>query len=61
MYDTIWWSLLASLVRYESGFFFRDVLYDINLEAPHTTILSTRGVPIPIYLVSSATNSFSDV
>ena len=33
------------------------VLYDINLGATHTTILSTRGVEIPISLVSSATDS----
>ena len=35
-------------------------LYDINLRAMHTTILSIRGVQIPIYLVRSATDSFSD-
>ena len=33
-------------------------LYDINLGATHTTTLSTRGVQIPIYLASSATDSF---
>ena len=32
-------------------------MYDINLGATHTTILSIRGVMIPIYLVSSATDS----
>ena len=32
-------------------------LYDINLGATTTTILSTRGVKIPINLVSSATDS----
>ena len=32
-------------------------MYDINLRATHTTILSIRGVTIPIYLVSSATDS----
>ena len=32
-------------------------MYDINLRATHTTILCTRGVKIPIYLVSSATDS----
>jgi hypothetical protein len=32
-------------------------LYDINLRATTTTILSIRGVTIPIYLVSSATDS----
>ena len=33
------------------------LVYDINLRATHTTILSIRGVTIPIYLVSSATDS----
>ena len=33
------------------------LVYDINLGATDTTILSTRGVKIPIYLVSSATDS----
>ena len=33
------------------------VLYNINLGATTTTILSTRGVTIPIDLVSSATDS----
>ena len=32
-------------------------MYNINLRATHTTILSIRGVTIPIYLVSSATDS----
>ena len=32
-------------------------LYDINLRATDTTILSIRGVTIPIYFVSSATDS----
>ena len=32
-------------------------MYDINLGATYTTILSIRGVKIPIYLVSSATDS----
>ena len=32
-------------------------MYDINLGATHTTVLSIRGVTIPIYLVSSATDS----
>ena len=32
-------------------------MYNINLWATHTTILSTRGVQIPIDLVSSATDS----
>ena len=42
----------------QSGSFYLGVLYDINLRATHTTILSTRGVQIPIYLASSATDSF---
>ena len=33
------------------------LMYDINLRATYTTILSIRGVTIPIYLVSSATDS----
>ena len=33
-------------------------MYDINLGATATTILSIRGVQIPIDLVSSATDSF---
>ena len=35
----------------------RQFLYDINLRATLTMILSIRGVTIPIYLVSSATDS----
>ena len=63
MYDTIWW---VSFVRYnlvgfpctiQSGSSFESRLYDINLRATHTAILSIRGVTIPIYLVSSATDS----
>ena len=50
-YDTI---LLLSCVRYYLAF---DLLYDINLGATATTILSTRGVTISIDLVSSATDS----
>ena len=45
-------------VRYDLQASFLSVLYDINLGATHTTILSTRGVQIPIYLASSATDSF---
>ena len=41
LYDTICWLLL----------------YNINLRATITTILSIRGVTIPIYLVSSTTDS----
>ena len=33
------------------------LVYNINLGATHTTILSIRGVTIPIYLVSSTTDS----
>ena len=33
------------------------LVYNINLGATHTTIHSIRGVTIPIYLVSSATDS----
>ena len=33
------------------------LVYDINLRATYTTILSIRGVTILIYLVSSATDS----
>ena len=42
----------------QSGSLFREPLYDINLGATHTTIPSTRGVQIPIYLVNVATDSF---
>ena len=52
MYDTIWRLLL---VRYDLA---DCPLYDIYLGATHTTIPSTRGVQIPIDLVSSATDSF---
>ena len=54
---------LAARVRYDLARFSRtirsgDVLvYDINLRATHTTIPSTRGVQIPIDLVSSTTDS----
>ena len=60
MYDTIW---SCSCVRYNLVLFPCTIqsgcvlVYDINLGATHTTILSTRGVTIPIYLVSSATDS----
>ena len=52
MYDMIWQRLL---VRYDPV---DHPLYDIYLGATHTTIPSTRGVQIPIDLVSSATDSF---
>ena len=51
MYNTIW-SISLSMIQ-ASGV----LLYDINLGATHTTILSIRGVTIPIYLVSSAMDS----
>ena len=60
MYDTI---VCLILVRYDLvslSYTIRSCgsfLYDINLRATHTTILSIRGVTIPIYLVSSATDS----
>ena len=64
MYDMIWAVLPCTihfsgcskffLVRYALG---NCSMYDINLRATHTTILSTRGVKIPINLVSSATDS----
>ena len=60
MYDTIW---RPSTVRYDLTVLFctiqshNDCWYDIYLGATHTTILSIRGVTIPSYLVSSATDS----
>ena len=60
MYDTI---LSPSHVQYDlkSGVYTiqspGSFLYDINLGATATTILSIRGVQIPIDLVSSATDS----
>ena len=60
MYDTIW---SCACVRYDLTWFSRTIrsggilMYDINLRATHTTILSTRGVQIPIDLVSSTTDS----
>ena len=60
MYNTIW---LGSRVRYNLAWFWSTIrsecvlVYDINLRATHTMILSIRGVTIPIYLVSSATDS----
>ena len=51
MYDMISW---LSPVRYGLALV---ILYDINLGATTTTILSTWGVTIPIDLVSSATDS----
>ena len=57
MYDTIWQLVCGILCTIRSGGFDWDTLYDINLGATHTTIPSTRGVEIPISLVSSATDS----
>ena len=48
------YDLVAFLCTIRSGSF---LVYDINLGATHTTIPSTRGVQIPIDLVSSATDS----
>ena len=53
----IWWLLLALSCTIRSDGFDYGLLYDINLRATHTTIPSTRGVEIPISLVSSATDS----
>ena len=57
MYDMIWRFLLASCVQYDLVAPFLGFLYDINLRATYTTIPSTRGVQIPIDLVSSAMDS----
>ena len=60
LYDMILWSFIVwydladplGTIRADGSF-----MYDINLRATHTTILSIRGVMIPIDLVSSATDS----
>ena len=44
-------------VQYDLALSQGSFLYDINLGATHTTMLSTRGVTIPIYLVSSTMDS----
>ena len=60
MYNMIWRSLL---VQYDLAILLGAIraidlsLYNIHLGATHTTILSIRGVVIPIYLVSRATDS----
>ena len=54
LYDTISSLRRPLLVRYDLVLI---VLYDINLGATITTILSTWGVTIPIGLVSSTTDS----
>ena len=60
------YNLVALFVRYDLASFlgpfwyntiWQGLLYDINLRATHTTILSIRGITIPIYLVSSTTDS----
>ena len=60
-YDLIWLTrsyLVAScLVRYSSDVVIRSLMYDTHLRATHTTTSSIRGVQIPIYLVSDATDS----
>ena len=57
MYDMIWRLVCGVSCMIRSGGFDRDTLYDINLGATYTTIPSTRGVEIPISLVSSTTDS----
>ena len=53
----VWCNLVVlSCMIWSSGFSW-SLLYDIYLRAMHTTILSIRGVTIPIYLVSSTTDS----
>ena len=63
VYDMIWF---RSRVQYDLVGFSCTIrssgdpwllLYNINLRATHTTIPSTRGVQIPIDLVSSTTDS----
>ena len=55
LYNMIWQPFEQLFrVRYDLATF---SMYNINLRATHTTILSIRGVTIPIDLVSSATNS----
>ena len=54
LYDTISSLRRPLLVQYDLVLI---VLYDINLGATITTILSTWGVTIPIGLVSSTTDS----
>ena len=51
MYDTIYEALSYTIRSRVS------LMYDINLRATATTIPSVRGVQIPIYLVTSATDS----
>ena len=60
-YDLIWLKrshpVASCLVRYSSGVTIRSPMYDTYLRATHTTTSSIGGVQIPIYLVSSATDS----
>ena len=64
MYDKIsflpLYNMISQLVelRYDLLSLYVLFMYDINLGATATTIPSTRGVQIPIDLVSSATDSF---
>jgi hypothetical protein len=51
------YNLASLLCTIQSGSSFESRLYDINLRATHTTILSIRGVTILIYLVSITTDS----
>ena len=53
----IWRCDTISHVRYTSGVVIRSLMYDTHLRATHTTTSSIRGVQIPIYLVSNATDS----
>ena len=61
MYNTICrlqlhtiWIWFQSCVRYDLAVL---TVYNINLRATNTTILSTRGVTIPIWFVSGTTDS----
>ena len=50
--------LVASFpVRYASDVAMQSLVYDTSLRATHTITSSIGGVQIPIYLVSSATDS----
>ena len=53
----VWYDLASSTCTIWSQGLFLSFLYDINLGATTTTILSIRGVTIPIDLVSSAMDS----
>ena len=60
MYDTnlVWdpCAILSACLQLVQFYLAVISLYDINLRATTTTILSTRGVMIPIYFVRSATD-----